>query len=750
MKNIKHVLIIYFYLSSLVFAQIISPERRIDWNPGIPGGIPIIISPIENVIDHSADPTGKKDSKSAFVSALDALPSSGGIVFIPAGSYKIESTIKINRDNIVFRGEGTSKTKLYIYSDGNCIEVVSSDVTFWQSLDSAYTKGTNQFTIADPSEFTSGLFAEIQQVNDPKIMYTKPEWEQPWSNNSVGQVFEIYEVEGKRIKVKTPLHFDLDSSLNPKIRSQKLVRNVGFEDFYIEKMIPKDHTFLFQNTAYCWMKNIESYHTRRSHVILSTCIGNEIRESYFHASFDYGNGGSGYGVECNHRSTDNLIENNIFDSLRHAMMVQVGANGNVFGYNYSANPVQGTGEINLNQDWLPPDISIHGHYPFMNLFESNCVEEIGISDYWGPVGPGNTYFRNVVNGEGIFYNDHSHKQNIIGNITTAIINSDSSSIDILEHGNVIGSEHIWSSIISNHTLPNSLYLKSKPEFLGKTIWPLFGPDVTTKSMLPAQIRIEENKQNQISSQMNDLELKSLYSPELIDTIIVSKYIQDSLKIDVSLPNGYSDNPEKKYQVIYLTDGYWRTEEHTTIHQMSDRGELPSVIIVGIGYPDSYDFTKIRRRDLVINSEKLFSSIQNEIIPYIESNFQGSSEKRTLWGSSLGGHFLVYAFSKHASAGEMFLNYICASPALNPAYKHSDLLKNINEFREINSDSPINLYITVGGSEEDFFIKSYNSIVNLIKSKNLMNLRFEYEVIPDTDHHTVWKPTLLKGLRMFLK
>ena len=47
-------------------------------------------------------------------------------------------------------------------------------------------------------------------------------------------------------------------------------------------------------------------------------------------------------------TTGTLAEDNIFDSLRHAMMVQTGANGNVFGYNYSANPVQGEGETNLN------------------------------------------------------------------------------------------------------------------------------------------------------------------------------------------------------------------------------------------------------------------------------------------------------------------------------------------------------------------------------------------------------------------
>ncbi|NQU88122.1 MAG: hypothetical protein HQ541_20430, partial [Mariniphaga sp.] len=211
--------------------------------------------------------------------------------------------------------------------------------------------------------------------------------------------------------------------------------------------------------------------------------------SYFHNSFDYGGGGSGYGVECNFHTTDVLVEDNVFDSLRHAMMVQVGANGNVFGYNYSVNSVQSEGGPNLNEGWIPPDISVHGHYPFMNLFESNIVEEIGIADYWGPAGMGNTYFRNRVNGEGIFIYDHSHNQNIIGNETTFIIDDESNSYDLIIHGNEVSNSIIWDPEFPKE-LPPSLYLDSIPDFFYHEYWPIFGPDVLRPLKLPAQIRFE--------------------------------------------------------------------------------------------------------------------------------------------------------------------------------------------------------------------------------------------------------------------
>ena len=92
------------------------------------------------------------------------------------------------------------------------------------------------------------------------------------------------------------------------------------------------------------------------------------------------------------------------------MMVHIGANGNVFGYNYSIEPYQNEGG-----NWTPCDISIHGHYPYANLFEGNIVQEITVADYWGPAGPGNTFLRNRVEKEGITLEDSSNYQNFIGN-----------------------------------------------------------------------------------------------------------------------------------------------------------------------------------------------------------------------------------------------------------------------------------------------------------------------------------------------
>ncbi|NQU84851.1 MAG: dockerin, partial [Mariniphaga sp.] len=252
-------------MHSVISAQIISSERRIEWTPGIPGGIPEINSPIVNILDYGADSSGVNNSRNAIVAAMNALPSSGGVVHMPAGTYRIGSKISIGKNKVVFRGDG-NKTKLLMDFSGDSFEIITYMRGTWQNLISGFQKDSITVTVADGTKFIVGQFAEIEQENDPDIMYTDPEWNQSWSENSVGQLFEVESVDGNKVTFKLPIHFNFSSELNVRIRPQGFVKNVGFENFYIEKLKAGDHTFIFKNTAYCWIKNVESYHTRRSHV----------------------------------------------------------------------------------------------------------------------------------------------------------------------------------------------------------------------------------------------------------------------------------------------------------------------------------------------------------------------------------------------------------------------------------------------------------------------------------------------------
>lgn len=256
----------------------------------------------------------------------------------------------------------------------------------------------------------------------------------------------------------------------------------------------------------------------------------------------------------------------------------------------------------------------------------------------------------------------------------------------------------------------------------------------------------ESKSNFIEDKMNAKE--NSHSAKINDTTLFSPVIGDSIKLEISLP--YKYKKEKSYPVIYMTDGYWRREEHDSIHNLGFLGKLPKVIVAAIGYPDGYDYGEIRKRDLIVHSDRFLKCIKDEIIPYVENKYKILPEERTLWGSSFGGHFLIYAFTQHINSGELFKNYICASPALNPEMEHSDLIANEQKLWESTQNLPLNLYIAVGGDETEFFLDSYKNIVGALKMHPYKNFLFKYEIIPGTHHHSVWKPALFNGLKLFLK
>ena len=266
---------------------------------------------------------------------------------------------------------------------------------------------------------------------------------------------------------------------------------VSLEKLKLERTVEGTHGMVFKNAASCWVRRVESYHGTRTHLQVSNSLAFEVRQSWFHRSFDYGNGGYGYGVELGWRTTDALVEDNVFNSLRHAMMVHVGVVGAVFGNNFAGRNLQGAGETGLNAGWIPPDISVHGHWAQMNLFEGNAVQEIGISDYWGPMGPGNTFYRNVVRGEGILLNDHSDGQNLVGNAAAAWVD-DGTSANTLRHGENVGGAMVWSASLVDRAIPASLYRSAKPAWWGSLAWPSMGGDIA-EGRNPAQLRFEAGK-----------------------------------------------------------------------------------------------------------------------------------------------------------------------------------------------------------------------------------------------------------------
>ncbi len=78
--------------------------------PEVPDGVP---GPVVSVLDHGADPTGASDSTDAIQAAIDAVAPTGGEVYLPAGSYRVDDVLLVTAPGTLIRGDGAGATFLW-------------------------------------------------------------------------------------------------------------------------------------------------------------------------------------------------------------------------------------------------------------------------------------------------------------------------------------------------------------------------------------------------------------------------------------------------------------------------------------------------------------------------------------------------------------------------------------------------------------------------------------------------------------
>ncbi len=252
--------------------------------------------------------------------------------------------------------------------------------------------------------------------------------------------------------------------------------------------------------------------------------------------------------------------------------------------------------------------------------------------------------------------------------------------------------------------------------------------------------------NKVNLEIGETQQRELWT----QTFVYPDNIDDTFVVDVCLPDDYDENIS--YPVVYLTDCYWRREDYGSIKDLYQTRKTREFILVGIGYPDDYDFDTIRQRDLLNGADKFLAMIVNGIIPYVESNYHIDSGDRTFCGASYGGYFMLYSlFQSDGVTKDIFKNYVLASPVLFERTRGYTLDELEENYRKRTNVLNANVYLTVGADEEeDYFLIPIDSFVEKMKTRDYSGLNLTYKVYEGKEHYTVWVPSLLDGLKMFLQ
>ena len=411
----------YFYLlcclvmgwhTQALQAQTIPAPRLVDWTQA---GIQLDTFPQWPVVNASSlglVGDGVTPNDSLLEVFLAAQTGQGVVLQFPAGHYRFEQTIDLP-NAVVLRGSGADRTtfRFDLGGNGHSIAVQGRRGRDSTHLSQPALKGNAYIRLWNPNVVQAGDWIQLQQYDLDWVTSS-------WGAYRTGQVVQIERLSGDTAWLHQALRLDYDTARTAALWTLQLQEKVGIECFKIHRLddtAPQQSSnILFKYVANCWVSGIESENCTFAHVETEFSAHVTIAHSYFHHGFTYGGNGRAYGVVFHLTASACRAENNIFEHLRHSVLLQAGANGNVIAYNYSHDPYWD----NVPNDGAG-DLVLHGNYPYANLFEQNICQNIIIDNSHGPNGPHNTFFRNRAELYGIFFSaTNSPNQNLVANEVT--------------------------------------------------------------------------------------------------------------------------------------------------------------------------------------------------------------------------------------------------------------------------------------------------------------------------------------------
>lgn len=228
------------------------PENQGAWLPGtdvgVDGGIDQYrvgganqrTNLLNVVTTYGADNTGATSAKTAIQNAINAA-ASGDVVYLPAGTYKIDGSLSIphTKDNITIRGDGDSTIVYGTTASGGVFSVVGSNSAYGsnaQTITGTKTKGTTVLAVSDSSAYSAGELATVLVENEEDNTRIQagsaPTWTQYGYTRNRSCLVLVKAVSAGQITVFPGLPWDA-TAVGARIERNTTSRGekIGFEDF---------------------------------------------------------------------------------------------------------------------------------------------------------------------------------------------------------------------------------------------------------------------------------------------------------------------------------------------------------------------------------------------------------------------------------------------------------------------------------------------------------------------------------------
>lgn len=517
----------------------LAPERRIDWDPGVRGGIPGRGKTCATLAPGA--------TAGEIQAALDACED--GAVVLEAGEFSLDARLEIP-GGVTLRGAGIGATRVVGvpgFGDNALVVIDSGFDSEWtepaRDFDLAsMVKGADTVTTTAPHGWSAGDVILIdmleQPAGDPPIDHAGSLGDCGWCGREtgvrpIGQWVRVVDApSATEVKIDPPLYWGYANAPQG-VRMTGLTERAGLEDLTLDNLASEaqDTVALF-GAVDSWLLRVALIGSKRRALwaygaLWLTVQGCRITGGIpIGADFDpQYESNSAYGIFLGPHVTASLFTDNILDRLTNAIAWEGNAAGNVYSYNLSNDMWWfDTGDHPRRFGPL-----MHGPHPFMNLLEGNWSGgRFRADEYWGTSshfvllrnrivqvdrGPDwsqswtidverrNWYYsllgnllgvdgvedRYELSGEDFPYSLGPvavYRLGYCALCTNPNLHDPMVRSTLVRHGNWVsrladdgpGAGVEWEPDIASHFIPSSYYLTSKPDWFGALAWPPFDPE----------------------------------------------------------------------------------------------------------------------------------------------------------------------------------------------------------------------------------------------------------------------------------
>jgi predicted alpha/beta superfamily hydrolase len=232
----------------------------------------------------------------------------------------------------------------------------------------------------------------------------------------------------------------------------------------------------------------------------------------------------------------------------------------------------------------------------------------------------------------------------------------------------------------------------------------------------------------------------------------SKALSETRRINVYLPPGYADAPDRRFPVLYMPDG----------GLAEDFLHVAGLVQVGVGSGTMRPFVLVgientqRRRDLtgptqneedkkiaprVGGSAAFRRFIRDELMPDVKARYR-TADETAIVGESLAGLFVIETFFLEP---DLFDAYIAIDPSL--WWNDGALVKSAPE--RLRALPKANKWLWFASSSEERGDGAERLHAALQAAKGPSELLWRYEPMPAEKHSTIYHPAALMAFRVVL-